>query len=288
MAEGLLPQLHTLRRELSYRGCSQSKAFRPAQASLCGISFYPATRFPDNTATRVSFGRLGAFTQKSRYQKCASADIKHPKSNTKNGLLVHSNPICTLCVQHHAKSTTHTSDGKTCLTAAIRKFAGPNLLGRKFRHYLRLARTFLFTGFGAESLPTPPILKSSSFLPALRAAASHRGFSPRPAQVSLGFSGLRYFGATFPLTPRPKAAFDRPPAISTRESLASSDSKERRSSATLLPNTASILPRRSTSLSIDIDFKFITRLLHLTDYLNYIDPAANASQKDRTKCGCSI
>src|SRR5215831_1729445 len=121
--------------------------------------------------------------------------------------------------------------------------------------------------------------KSSSFLPDLRAAASHRGFSPRPAQVSLGFSGLRYFGATFPLTPRPNAAFDRPPPMSTRESLASSDSKVRRSSATLVDNTASILPRRPRSASIDIDFKFITMLLHQKDYSDYIDPAANASQR---------
>src|SRR5258707_3697744 len=129
------------------------------------------------------------------------------------------------------------------------------------RHYLRLARTFLLDGF-AESLPAPPMLKSSSFLPDLRAAASHRGFSPRPAQVSLGFSGLRYFGATFPLAPRPKAPFDRPPPAWKRSSLASSDSRERRSSETLLPNTASILPRSPISASIDIDFKFIFMLLH--------------------------
>src|SRR6202011_3829646 len=75
------------------------------------------------------------------------------------------------------------------------------------RHCLRLARTFFFADFDAVSLPTPPMTKSSSFLPDLSAAASHRGFSPRPAQVSLGFSGLRYFGATFPLAPRPKAPF---------------------------------------------------------------------------------
>jgi hypothetical protein len=43
------------------------------------------------------------------------------------------------------------------------------------------------------------------------------------------------------------------------------------------------LPRRPTSASIDIDFKFITSSLHLTDYLDYIDPAANASQKDCAK-----
>ena len=40
------------------------------------------------------------------------------------------------------------------------------------------------------------ILKYSSFLPPLSAAATQRGVSPRPAKVSLGFAGLRYFGAT--------------------------------------------------------------------------------------------
>src|SRR3984893_6045374 len=146
------------------------------------------------------------------------------------------------------------------------------------RHYLRLARTFFFADFDAVSLPTPPMIKSSSFLPDLSAAASHRGFSPRPAQVSLGFSGLRYFGATFPLAPRPKAPFDRPLPAWKRESLASSDSKVRRSSATLPVNTASILPRSPISASIDIDFKFIFMLLHRKGYFYYIDPAANASR----------
>jgi hypothetical protein len=44
-------------------------------------------------------------------------------------------------------------------------------------------------------------LKSFSFPPALRAAVTHRGFNPRPAQVSAGFSGLRYFGSTLPRAP---------------------------------------------------------------------------------------
>src|SRR6266700_5048285 len=133
----------------------------------------------------------------------------------------------------------------------------------RLRHHLRLARAFFFTGFAAASLPTPPMLKSSSFLPDLSAAASHRGFSPRPAQVSPGFSGFRYFGATFPRAPRPKADFAREPPDSKRVSLASSDSRLRRSSETLDPNIASILPRRPTSASIDIDFKFIFILLRL-------------------------
>lgn len=60
------------------------------------------------------------------------------------------------------------------------------------RDFLATARTFL---------PLPLMLKSSSFLPCLSAAASQRGFRPRPAQVSAGFSGLRYFGGTAPLGP---------------------------------------------------------------------------------------
>jgi hypothetical protein len=38
----------------------------------------------------------------------------------------------------------------------------------------------------------PAMRKSSAFLPDLIAAVSQRGFNPRPAQVSVGFSGLRY------------------------------------------------------------------------------------------------
>src|ERR1700739_2873261 len=113
--------------------------------------------------------------------------------------------------------------------------------GREFSDHLRLAaRGFLLTGF-ADSLTGPPMTKSSSFLPDLRAAASQRGFRPRPAQVSAGFSGLRYFGATLPRTPRPKEALVLPAPTPTRCSLASSDSSERRSSSTLAVNTASIL-----------------------------------------------
>src|SRR5258706_14150287 len=64
------------------------------------------------------------------------------------------------------------------------------------------------------------ILKSSSFLPDFNAAASHRGFSPRPAHVSVGFAGLRYFGATGPrMPPRPPIARD---PVARRSSLPSS------------------------------------------------------------------
>src|SRR5262249_21324288 len=48
----------------------------------------------------------------------------------------------------------------------------------------------------APVLADAAMLKSSSFAPVLSAAVSHRGLSPRPAHVSAGLSGLRYFGAT--------------------------------------------------------------------------------------------
>jgi len=60
-------------------------------------------------------------------------------------------------------------------------------------------------GFFVASLTAWAMLKFSSFLPALIAAASQHGFKPRPIQVSLGFSGLRYLGATGPRMPRPEA-----------------------------------------------------------------------------------
>jgi hypothetical protein len=61
---------------------------------------------------------------------------------------------------------------------------------------LAALRVFLATFFLLA--PWAAMLKYSSFLPAFIAAVSHLGLSPRPAQVSPGFSGLRYFGATVP------------------------------------------------------------------------------------------
>jgi hypothetical protein len=58
--------------------------------------------------------------------------------------------------------------------------------GRGFAPFLRC----LFAAFSDA--------KVFELLAALSAAASQRGFNPRPAQVSLGLSGLRYFGATLP------------------------------------------------------------------------------------------
>jgi hypothetical protein len=67
--------------------------------------------------------------------------------------------------------------------------------------------------FLLRALPRAPfdlgaeIAKSSILPPPLSAAASQRGLSPLPAQVSEGFSGLRYFAATGP--PRRPVIFFR-------------------------------------------------------------------------------
>ena len=78
------------------------------------------------------------------------------------------------------------------------------------RGYL-LADFFAFRIFlppFAFDAAAPAIRKSSGFLPDLIAAANQRGFNPRPAQVSAGFSGLRYLGATAPRAPNPRITFD--------------------------------------------------------------------------------
>jgi hypothetical protein len=72
---------------------------------------------------------------------------------------------------------------------------------------LRALRAFL-RPFALDEVVTPAIAKSSMFFPDLMAAVSQRGFKPRPAHVSAGFSGLRYLGATEPLAPpRPNASY---------------------------------------------------------------------------------
>jgi hypothetical protein len=122
---------------------------------------------------------------------------------------------------------------------------------------------YLFADFLALRVVLPPfaldaaapaIRKSSAFLPDLIAAVSQRGFNPRPAQVSVGFSGLRYLGATAPYT-RATFEVDFPP--SKRPSFESSDSSVRRCSTTLEESIASTCPFSATSFSIDIDFNAI-------------------------------
>jgi hypothetical protein len=100
------------------------------------------------------------------------------------------------------------------------------------------------------------MLKSSSFLPDFSAATSHRGFSPRPAQVSVGFSGLRYFGATAPRGP-PRPPLARDPSVVRRSSLPSWSCIARRSSMTLVLRAASTCSLSFDNLSIDIDLRFI-------------------------------
>ena len=80
---------------------------------------------------------------------------------------------------------------------ASAKWLAGSRIGKGSDYFFRAARTF-GRAFLAAVLAEAAMAKCSSFLPALSAAASHRGFSPRPAHVSDGFSGLRYFGAIFP------------------------------------------------------------------------------------------
>src|SRR5260370_18180392 len=85
----------------------------------------------------------------------------------------------------------------------------------------------------------PRIRKSSADLPPLIAAVNHFGLNPRPAQVSSGFCGVRYFGGTGPLSPNPEAAFRCVLAPCNRLSFASSGSSGRRCSVTLLSSAPS-------------------------------------------------
>src|SRR4029077_13250642 len=111
-----------------------------------------------------------------------------------------------------------------------------------------LRRPFLTAVVLAEA----EIAKCSSFFPDLSAAVSQRGFNPRPAHVSLGLSGLRYFGAILP-----PARVRRPPPVPKRVSFANSDSSVRRCSAALLARAACTRLRRPINLSTGIAFRFI-------------------------------
>jgi hypothetical protein len=95
------------------------------------------------------------------------------------------------------------------------------------RHHLR-GRPAFFRPFAFAEGAKPAMAKSSSFFPDLIAAVNHRGFNPRPAQVSVAFSGLRYLGATDDPFRPPRPDFVRAPPTWNRLIFESSDSRARR------------------------------------------------------------
>src|SRR5262249_20325779 len=100
-------------------------------------------------------------------------------------------------------------------------------------HHRFFARPTFLGIFFVACFAVCAMLKCSSFLPALIAAASQSGFSPRPGEVVLGVSGLWYVGAT-----GPRAATLNPledtVEVESRDSLPSSACRVRRSSAPLV------------------------------------------------------
>src|SRR6266436_356997 len=105
--------------------------------------------------------------------------------------------------------------------------------GRRNKRHLRALRA-LFGLVAFFDGTAPRTRKSSADFPPLIAAVNHFGLNPRPAQVSSGFCGLRYFGATGPLSPNPEPFLRGVFAPWNRLSFASSDSRARRWSITLL------------------------------------------------------
>src|SRR6266446_3917150 len=99
--------------------------------------------------------------------------------------------------------------------------------GRRNKCHLRALRA-LFGLVAFFDGTAPRIRKSSADLPPLIAAVNHFGLNPRPAQVSSGFCGLRYFGGTGPLKPNPEPFFRSVLAPFNRLSFTSSDSRARR------------------------------------------------------------
>jgi hypothetical protein len=86
------------------------------------------------------------------------------------------------------------------------------------------------------------------------AAVSQRGLRPRPAQVSAGFSGFRYLGATGPIRPvRANLVAFRPPVKPA--SFDSSDSSSWRRAVTLAAMAASTWLLRACNLAIGIVFR---------------------------------
>ena len=115
-----------------------------------------------------------------------------------------------------APAASNTEAGRPVLRLLFYAVAAPVALGGRGGTVYFL-RAFL----GARIfLPGVAMLKCSSFLPDFSAAASHRGFNPRPAHVSAGFAGLRYFGTTGPRTPR-RIPLTRNPLVVRRSSLPS-------------------------------------------------------------------
>src|SRR5262249_19143984 len=102
-------------------------------------------------------------------------------------------------------------------------------------------------------LGPPSIRKSSRRPPRLSSAASQRGGRPRPVQGSLGFSGLRDFGATRPRGPLPPIFGGLP----RTERFFSLDSSSLRAPAILAFSSASTLSRSSIRRSRLIDFNCI-------------------------------
>src|SRR5258708_12235738 len=75
--------------------------------------------------------------------------------------------------------------------------------GPRNKSHLRALRA-LFGLLAFFDATAPRIRKSSADFPPLIAAVNPFGPNPRPAQAPSGFCGLRYFGATRPLTPNPQ------------------------------------------------------------------------------------
>ncbi len=103
--------------------------------------------------------------------------------------------------------------------------------------------------------------KLSSFFPDLIASRTQCGCRPRPAHVCDGSFGFRYFGATDPRVPWPRAV-PRVPRGSWRASSESCTSSSLRRASTFSAIAASTLPLRSLSFATDIDLRAIVFFLH--------------------------
>src|SRR5260370_28193651 len=99
--------------------------------------------------------------------------------------------------------------------------------GPRNKSHLRALRA-LFGLVAFFDATAPRIRKSSANFPPLIAAVNHFGLNPRPAPLSSGFCGLRYFGATGPLSPNAQPFFRSGLAPCNRVGFARSDSIVRR------------------------------------------------------------